>query len=274
VIHVQCPDDYPQKPEDHPDAWGIWMRNIYDQVPDETNFDAVFASEDYGFELAMRLNAKYIPFNRLRNIINISGTEIRDDPMEHWDYIPVVARPYFVKKFAIIGPTSAGKTTLTKALAREWHSVYVEEYARTYVEETIRADQRRGGEWYIEDLPIFAQGQKAMEKTTAYRANRIMFCDTDVLTTYTWWKFCFEQRPPKWMEHMMIHDEYQHTFVLSPDLPYTQDGTRTMISLDARRRFFDLLLKHIDRTAREYTILTSCDPLSHETSCQISKVMI
>ncbi len=38
-----------------------------------------------------------------------------------------------LKKILITGPESTGKSQLTQALARYYHSVYVKEYAREYI---------------------------------------------------------------------------------------------------------------------------------------------
>ncbi|MEO8765586.1 MAG: ATP-binding protein, partial [Ginsengibacter sp.] len=39
-----------------------------------------------------------------------------------------------VKKYVIIGPESTGKSTLSKQLAKHFHTRWVPEYARDYLE--------------------------------------------------------------------------------------------------------------------------------------------
>lgn len=252
VVHLQCAENYPQEPQDHPMAWQIWMSDI--TRSSKWGYDAVFASEDYGFELAARCGATFVPFDRVRGIVPISGTEIRKDPISAWKHIPVVARPYFVKRIAILGATSSGKSTLSKRLAEVYETVCVQEYGRTYVEEMARAGRRKPTEWFKEDLPIFAQGQTAAENTAAYRANKRLICDTDVLTTCTWWQTHFTEDLPRWMEHEMLTKNYDSTYVLSP-LQFEQDGTRTMADWNSRMKFHVQLLRNLDRTQREYEIL-------------------
>ena len=126
-------DENPQEPADCPDRfWEIWRESLLarmDRPP-----DYLFASDAYGLKLAEILGARYLPVDPRRELVPISGTAIREDPMRHWDYLLPEARPYFARRVAIIGPESSGKSTLTARLAAHYGTRYVSEYGRTYLD--------------------------------------------------------------------------------------------------------------------------------------------
>jgi HTH-type transcriptional regulator, transcriptional repressor of NAD biosynthesis genes len=86
----------------------------------------------------------------MRELVSISGTKIRENPYQHWDYLPEVVRPCFVKKVCIFGPESTGKSTLTKKLAEHFHTSYVHEYARPFLD-------LKNGECKAEDIEKIAR---------------------------------------------------------------------------------------------------------------------
>ena len=57
----------------------------------------------------------------------MSSTELRKNPYKHWDWIPQIAKPYFVKKVLLVGGESVGKSTLTINLANRFNTNYIDE---------------------------------------------------------------------------------------------------------------------------------------------------
>ena len=104
----------PQEPKDHPEFWKIWRETIKRIEP--RDIDYVFASEPYGERLAKELDARFIPFDLGREMMPISGTEIREHPMKHWEMLPECTHGYFAKRVCVFGPESTGKSTLTRAI--------------------------------------------------------------------------------------------------------------------------------------------------------------
>src|SRR5918999_1016583 len=129
VVHVS--EEVPQAPEDDPRFWDIWTDLIRRHAGE---VDVVFTSESYGDELAARLRARHVCVDATRGAVAVSGTAVRADPMAHWHYIPEVVRPYFVRRVAIVGAESVGKTTLARQLAERFDTVWVPEYGRAYCE--------------------------------------------------------------------------------------------------------------------------------------------
>src|SRR4051794_34695897 len=175
VVHLT--DELPQEPKEHPDFWALWKASLERVLPGRPDF--VFASEDYGRKLAEVLGGEFVPVDRDRVAVPVSGTAIRTDPMRHWDYIPRCVRPYFARRVCVFGPESTGKTTLARRLAEHFGTAWVPEYARTLIEAQQGRIER-------EDMARIARGQIASEEALARNARRLLVCDTDVLTTRIW----------------------------------------------------------------------------------------
>lgn len=144
--------------------------------------DAVFSSEEYGERWATALHCDHVRVDALRSLFPISGTAIRNDPYHYWQYIMPAARKYYVKKALIVGAESTGKTTLATWLAEQYGTFRVPEYGRMYVE-------NKGGVDNTNKTVIFGQivnKQIELEKELLGYANRVLFCDTDLYTTYLW----------------------------------------------------------------------------------------
>lgn len=65
-----------------------------------------------------------------RKLVPVSGTKIREKPLTNWNFISEAAKLFFVKKIALMGPESSGKTTLAAKLARKFDTAWVHEYGR------------------------------------------------------------------------------------------------------------------------------------------------
>lgn len=138
-----------------------------------------FASEPAYAAAAIALGAQFVPVDPSRAVFPTSGTSLRADVIRHFDMLPPVVRPWFVRRVAVIGAESTGKSTLCAQLAAHYQTLHVPEYARTLAES-------RRGELDAEALVVAARGQLASEDALARSANRILFCDTEVRTAALW----------------------------------------------------------------------------------------
>jgi NadR type nicotinamide-nucleotide adenylyltransferase len=81
-------------------------------------------------------------------------------------------------RIAVFGPESTGKTELAGKLAAHYQVPYVPEYAREFWD--------RHGIITLEDIPGIAREQWRREDEAALRADRLLLCDTESLTTVLW----------------------------------------------------------------------------------------
>ncbi len=83
------------------------------------------------------------------------------------------------KKIVLIGPESTGKTTLAKALAAHYQTIWVAEFARTYIDQLQRPYEES-------DLLEIATGQIALEENALQKHSSPVFFDTDLIVLKIW----------------------------------------------------------------------------------------
>lgn len=225
VVHLD--DELPQTPDEHPDFWALWRRALEGALPDGVDF--VFASEPYGAQLARELNARFVPVDVARASVPISATEIRRDPFAQWRYLPRCVRPHFAARVCVFGPESTGKSTLAARLAAHFDTVWVPEHARALLELSHGAIER-------DDIERIARGQRAAEDALARSANRVLFTDTDLLTTTIWSDALFGDCPA-WLRREADARRSTLHLLCDVDVPWVADEVRYFP--DDRRAFFD-----------------------------------
>lgn len=188
------------------------------------NIDVVFSSEVEYDPIFQKLypEAAHILLDEKREQVPISATDIRKNGVFHyWDYIPEVAKPFFVKKVVILGTESCGKSTLTKNLARIYNTTYVSEYGREFCEELGGCD----GIMLDEDYPLIAYGHKIKEYEAIKQANKIVFIDTDAAVTQFYSKL-YNQKTQGVLDEVAKIQQYDLCLFLEPDVKWVDDGLR------------------------------------------------
>lgn len=241
VIHVN--DENPE--ENDPHYWQIWEQTLRAALPYIPDY--IFASEDYGWKLAELLGMEYIPVNHPRTLVPISATRLRSNPLRYWQYIPPVVRPYYVKRVCIYGPESTGKSTLTIDLARHFQTVFVEEYARGLL------DFKNGRCDDLEDIARIARGHRASTHALARQANRVLFCDTDLLTTTVWSNALFGTCPA-WLYQAADEMSYDLYLVTDVDVPWVDDQQRFF--KDERQEFMERCLQALEQRHRPFIMIS------------------
>jgi NadR type nicotinamide-nucleotide adenylyltransferase len=249
VVHLT--DENPQEPHEHPRFWDIWRESLLRITPNKP--DLVFASEAYGERLAKELGARFVPVDIARSAVSVSGTAIRNDPMKHWRYLPRCVRPYFAKRVCVVGPESTGKSTLARDLAAHFGTTWVPEYARSLLEPRVESDDPgETAQVTRDDMIAIARGQMASEEALARNAERVLFSDTDALTTLLWNEHFFDKKDPA-LEELAARHTHDLYLLTSPDVPYVQDAVR--YAPKERAAFFDRMRTELDARKRRFVVL-------------------
>jgi NadR type nicotinamide-nucleotide adenylyltransferase len=175
----------------------------------------------------------------------IDGTserDVRDNPLAHWSCLPRVVRPHYVKRVCVFGPESTGKSTLALALAEHFGTVAVPEYAKTYIEQT-------GREIDDQDMLAIARGQCALEDATARDANRVLFCDSDLVTSIIW-SGRLVGSVPAWLRTEADRRSYDLYLLTHYDVPWVDDVHRYIPAESPA--FFDRCLLELESRMRRY----------------------
>ncbi|MCB0336317.1 MAG: AAA family ATPase, partial [Bdellovibrionales bacterium] len=251
VVHLT--DENPQQPHEHPDFWNIWKESLERILPEKPDF--VFASEDYGWKLAEILGAQFVPVDISRVSVPISGTEIRNNPMQNWEYIPREVRPYFAKKICVFGPESTGKSTLARNLSERFDTTLVPEYATTL----INAFHDKGMEIGQADMLSIIKGHQASERALMKNANRILISDTDAVATTIWSKWLFNDCPSELLS-MAAGNPSDLYLLTSPDVPWVDDQHRYIPEEGAQKRekgqkFFEDCKRALEERGLPYVVI-------------------
>lgn len=193
--------------------------------------DAVVSSEAYGDYLAQLLGIEHLLFDAQRSQVDISATRIRQQPLLHWQHLPMPVQRYYQAKVCILGTESTGKTTLAQALAQHFGGDWVPERGRALV-----PDSRQ---FSFEVLPIILHQHAQQVQQVSDRLAPIVFIDTDhhITQSYALYVFGRALEVPQWIAQTNQADLYLY---LAPDVPLVQDGTRfgpdQRLALDASHR--------------------------------------
>ncbi len=216
--------------------------------------DYVFSSE-YEYEDTFQQlypESKHVLIDPDRKSVHISATKIRQEGVYcHWDYIPGVVRPYFVKKIVIVGTESCGKSTLTRNLANLYNTTYVAEYGRTVCEELGGCD----GIISKEDYHKIAYGHKMEEYKAIEQANKLVFIDTEAIVTQFYSNLYNQDHQPV-LDEMAKLQDYDLWLFLEPDVKWVDDGLRVHGHESERIHNNDYLKELLDLRNINYKILS------------------
>lgn len=157
-----------------------------------------------------------------------------------------------VRRIAILGAESTGKSTLADTLARAHGTRWVPEYLREFVDTFGRVP-------YEDDQAGIARMQRAREDAMARQVSaapggsRLLFCDTTPLMTAVYSRIYWGRVPPDLLAMEAAHD-YALTVVAAPDLPWVPDGL--MRDSDAvRQRVHAQLVAVLEERAIPYALV-------------------
>ncbi|MBC8319762.1 MAG: ATP-binding protein [Bacteroidetes bacterium] len=150
-----------------------------------------------------------------------------------------------LKRIAITGPESTGKTWLAEKLAAHYSANIVSEFAREYF-------QNRKYEYNEDDLVEIAIGQLEKEENIASISGNIIFCDTDLLVIKIWSTVVFGI-VPEWIEKQMSEHVYDLYLLCYPDVKWQPDPLRS--NPHDRQYIYDLFVKELEQHNLNYRVV-------------------
>lgn len=147
-----------------------------------------------------------------------------------------------IKKIIITGPESTGKSTLAKQLAEHFESVYVPEFARTYIDHLNRSYRE-------DDLIKIAKGQYDLEYFFYKRAKRFLFCDTSMLVLKIWSEYRFEKCDP-WIQEQFEMEEDGLYVLCQTDVPWEPDPQRE--NPNDRQALYEIFRRELIKNKKEF----------------------
>lgn len=154
-----------------------------------------------------------------------------------------------IKKIAIVGPESTGKSTISQQLAMHYDTVWVPEYARSYCE-NLQAPCN-----WQDEINMF-RGQLALEKELIPSANKILICDTTFITVKIWSEHMFGKAPLEVIEKLRVHS-YDLYLLMNIDLEWTEDPLRDFPHL--REHFMSVWQSELKSLNANYHIVSGLD---------------
>ena len=156
-----------------------------------------------------------------------------------------------VKRIVICGPESTGKSTLTKNLATYFETSYAEEYARDFL-------QYKWDKFKMvctkEDLISIVKGQINNENEATLKAEKLVFCDTNILTTIAWSKTHFNGFCDDWIIEQSKKLNYDYYLILNIDTEWIKDDLRDRP--DDREKMFEAHKLELDILNTNYDIIS------------------
>lgn len=227
------------------EAWEAGRDEVLRQIGRKV--DVVFCGSDYKgtnrYELLY--NCPVIYFDRAE--LRISSTDVREDPLRYWEYLPEIVRPYFVKKVLLIGGESTGKSTLAHNLALAFNTNCLPEVGRDV------CDYAGGIEELMieEDFQEILLKHKLLEMEAVKKSNKVLFVDTDALITKFFSHFLFTDpeilsRNDALANAIASINRYDLILFLEPTVAFVQDGTRNERLLEDREGYSNQIKKLFD----------------------------
>lgn len=134
-----------------------------------------------------------------------------------------------IKKVAFVGAESTGKTTISKALAEHFNTLYCPEFMRDFLQQKWDKTKEI---CTFEDLKTISEGQISSENHFSEMVfqqknikNKILFCDTNIFElmvySYIYFDKCDEN-----IELMAKKHTYDLVFLTNIDVPWEKDDLR------------------------------------------------
>lgn len=169
-----------------------------------------------------------------------------------------------IKKIAITGPESTGKSTITKNLAKFYKEPYVEEYARCYL-------KNKGLRYCQSDLLQIAKGQIIAEENKIAEAKKLIFVDTELINIKIWSLHKYGNCD-QWILDRINKQNNSLYLLCDIDMPWESDPLRENPGL--REYFMEWFVKELEGYGFPYKIINGdADERLEKAIIEVNKII-
>lgn len=164
-----------------------------------------------------------------------------------------------IKRIAITGPESTGKSWLAKNLAQHYNTSWIPEYSRQYLHSLKQPYQ-------LVDIEVIAQEQFYNIRAATIETGKLLISDTEVLVCFIWADFVFGEVPES--IHFLMKQQYFDLYLLCDiDLPWEPDPLRE--HPNHRKQIFNRYLEELIKRKWPFAVVTGHgnERLDHAIQC-------
>ncbi len=154
-----------------------------------------------------------------------------------------------LKKIAITGPESTGKSWLAKQLAGHYKTYWVPEYAREYLNKLNRP-------YELKDIELIARGQQLLQQRMEALAEDYLFSDTEMLVCKIWAQFVYGNIP-EFIQDTFDKQSFTLYLLCDVDLPWQADPLRE--HPHKRETLFEIYRSELEKSKLPYAIVRGAD---------------
>ena len=154
-------------------------------------------------------------------------------------------------KVVFYGPESSGKTTLCFELSKYYGCLWVEEFARNYLQKKWD-NERKICE--LKDILPIAKGQINLENKLSLKSSELLLCDTDLLVTKVYSETYFNGFCDSTLNHYATNNKYDLYVLTDIDIPWVKDDLRD--KPNERQKMFDIFKNTLDNYNKPYIIVS------------------
>ncbi|CAM0008238.1 nicotinamide-nucleotide adenylyltransferase [Vibrio phage D220] len=225
--------------------WAEWVEKRFPTV------DVVAGSEDYITYMADasdRFDAAI--FDQERKAFPISSTKVNAGAYHMRMH---EAKRDLSEKVYILGAESSGKSVVVKELAKEFQCDSVMEQARKYINDR--------GDFCRSDLTIYALAQELeVRKAINAAVGKTLLIDSSVFTTIAYGMHYFKQGlADENLLYELAGQEDGLYILMTPEVPWVDDGTRIMPDLNERWDLFHQMFVLLEGMNKHFVIVTGDD---------------
>lgn len=148
-----------------------------------------------------------------------------------------------IKLVCFYGPESTGKTVMATRMAHLYNTVYVPEVAREMISSNT---------FTVDDIIAIGRAQTARVLEKVSSANRILICDTDLITTQIY-SSQYLGEIPEILYDLERKIDYDHYFLFDVDVPWIADGLRDLVH--KREDMFMIFKSSLEKRKVPFTLV-------------------